>query len=84
MSDLQDALDLWETKLVSAHGWDIDHDTMLAILTVNEAARRGANPDLKAAVSVLVGAYDVPPITAKIMARYAVFAALGIDSSKDT
>ena len=50
MSDrTQGALDLWETKLASAHGWDIDHDTMLAIITVNEAARRVANPDHEAA-----------------------------------
>ena len=48
-----------------------------------EAARRVANLDLEAAASVLEGAYDVPPVTAKIMAQYTVFAALGI-TTKDT
>ncbi len=45
-SELQAYIDTWETKLASAHGWDIDHDTMQAILHVNEAARKVANlPD---------------------------------------
>ena len=49
MSDLQNAIDKWESKLASAHGWDIDHDTMFAILKVNEAARLVADPDIEAA-----------------------------------
>ena len=49
MSDLQTDLNHWTDKLASAHGWDIDHDTMLAIIHVNEAARKYAKPDYEAA-----------------------------------
>ena len=48
MTDLQGHIDRWESWLASAHGCDIDHDTMQAILHVNEAARRWANPELEA------------------------------------
>ena len=49
MSELEDALDKWETWLSSAHGVNFDYDTMLAIITINEAARRYANPNMQAA-----------------------------------
>ena len=45
MSNLSDAIDRWESWLASAHGVDFDHDTMYAIVTVNEAARLVANPE---------------------------------------
>ncbi len=48
MSDLQEHINKWESWLASAHGCDFDHDTMQAILHVNEAARRVANLDLMA------------------------------------
>jgi alkylhydroperoxidase/carboxymuconolactone decarboxylase family protein YurZ len=41
--ELQEHIDHWETWLASAHGCDFDHDTMQAILHVNEAARLVAN-----------------------------------------
>ena len=88
MSELQDDLDVFHRKIrfqsPVANGAQhlaphvMTGDERLAIERVVDAARRVANPDIEAAVSVLVGAYDVPPITAKIMARYAVLAALGI------
>jgi len=75
-TDLQDAIDFPDIRLEKESMFLLVPDFILDYL--RDAARRGANPDLEAAASVLEGAYDVPPITAKIMARSIVNAALGI------
>ena len=79
MSDLQTDLNHWTDKLASAHGWDIDHDTMLAIIHVNEAARKYANPDIEAVANELVRLdVIVSPSVARDLARLLVDAALGV------
>ena len=83
MTDLQEHIDKWESWLASAHGCDFDHDTMQAILHVNEAARRVANPDLIAARDRITPIIHNMLNTGKniecaVIARIAVHAALGI------
>ena len=70
-TELQDALERY------------DHKFDYSIAPIVEAARRVANLDMEAATSVLEGAYDIPPVTAKIMAQYTVFAALSITTEDD-
>ena len=65
MSDLQDEL--------NEIGSTLNHWPAIV-----EAARRVANPDYEAAVEGLVGAFDIPPISAKIMAQYCIDSALGV------
>ena len=79
MSDLADALDRWESWLASAHGVDFDHDTMYAIVTVNEAARLVADPDLEAMVDAICDEVGISRTGSTIEAAQRIFnAALGI------
>ena len=70
MTDLQADVDLFSG--------DLAPDPGSPLANIVEAARRVANLDYEAAVEGLVGAFDIPPISAKIMAHYCIDSALGI------
>ena len=81
MSELDDALDRWDSKR-SEHVINRIRSESDDVALFVEAARRVANPDMKAAGDAIIdaGVADLPGIGAigHILARIAVSVALGV------